>query len=661
MKKTKMTLAVILMVCALLALTACGRIYSSSGNASPGNASDGNASSGDAYSDATSGDAEYWGDYGEIVTDGNASDGNAFREYTAAAENARQVKSIPFPEDQMLCLTTEYNRLYTLGGDGEVRLLENANVDYYSHNGGKVTAAIDGDGLWDIDLTTGEKTFLLAAKDEHITNPLRYENGVVFDCYNANDSYVGVWDDRAGEIRNVTSEEKDGWIYDFAVSDGILVCQLYSQDRGTVLTAYDPRTLEQLWWGPSDGNESLYCFDGKIFAANTYEYGRTTPAEIFELDPHTGKRTATGLQVPSESWSLLYTDGECALVEFYDGEYCAYYLRGDRILRLTGNLFPVNSSRFYADDNDNVILLSVTQYQQSAASDWWYAVTNFVLVDKTTGNIAPAKVSGQYESLFSSGDFPVMDSSTARKPITSVLYSFFCESTGYGGAAPLCSTTHGAWLNIADRTADIALLAAPTREEQEYLDSKDVEVEMKLYGGDGLVFITGRSSGVDNLTLDQLRSIYRGEITNWKELGGADHPIRVLFRDDQSGSQRLFESLLWKGTEVPDLSALGFERLDEMSTIVWEIVADPYAIGYSIMTYLNDVYSEEELLCLSLEGYAATPENIKAGTYPLGTRGYVVIRADEPERSPARRLYDFFGTPLCDYLLTINGITPLSE
>ena len=184
---------------------------------------------------------------------------------------------------------------------------------------------------------------------------------------------------------------------------------------------------------------------------------------------------------------------------------------------------------------------------------------------------------------------------------------------------------------------------------------------MKLYGGDGLVFIGNSACGVTDLTLDQVCAIFRGEITNWSELGGADHAIRVLYRDDQSGSQRLFEKMVFKGEDVPDYEALGFERLDEMSTLVSACLDDPYAIGYSIMTYLNDVYSNEALLAFSLNGYSATPENVRTGDYPLGTKGYVVIRSDEPEDSPARRLYNWFGSPLSDTFLTSCGITPLSE
>jgi len=263
--------------------------------------------------------------------------------------------------------------------------------------------------------------------------------------------------------------------------------------------------------------------------------------------------------------------------------------------------------------------------------------------------------------LFKGGDFPLLDSSTARKPITAALYSLFVKSHGYEGKAPICSTTHGAWVNIADRKVDMALLAAPTEEEQAYLKEKGVEIEMKLYGGDGLVFIGNAANPVTNLTHEQILAIYRGEITNWKEVGGPDHKITVFYRDDQSGSQRLFENLVFKGLELPDFEGLNFEIMDDMSSIVNICLADPYAIGYSIMTYLQDVYANEGLQVFSVNGAAPSAETVKDKSYPYNTQGYLVIRSDEPADSPARRLFNWFGTAMSDDILYNNSVTPLHD
>ncbi len=282
-------------------------------------------------------------------------------------------------------------------------------------------------------------------------------------------------------------------------------------------------------------------------------------------------------------------------------------------------------------------------------------------LNNETGTLTPLNVSDTEGRLFAQGDFPILDSSTARKPVTTALYNLFVKNYGYEGRQPLCSTTHNAWLNIADRKADLALLAAPTQEEQDYLKQKGVEVEMKLYGGDGLVFIGNKANPVTNLTHDQLIAIYQGKITNWSQVGGPDHAISVYYRDDQSGSQRLFEKLVFKDLDIPDFLGMGFYLMDEMSTIVNICLEDPYAIGYSIMTYLDDVYAEEDLKVFSVNGVTPSTETVKDKSYPYHTQGYLVIRKDEPEDSPARRLFDWFGCPISADLLTQAGVSPLSE
>ena len=284
--------------------------------------------------------------------------------------------------------------------------------------------------------------------------------------------------------------------------------------------------------------------------------------------------------------------------------------------------------------------------------------TQYFYLD-SDGTVTPVNAIGESGNRFAGGDFPVIDSSTARKPVTAELYNLFVKNYGYEGPEPLCSTTHGAWINIANGGADLALLAAPTPEEQAYLEQKGVEVEMKLYGGDGLVFIGNKENPVADLTHEQLLDIYRGKITNWEELGGPDMPITVYYRDDQSGSQRLFEKLVWKDAEIPDFEALGFSREEEMSSIVDMVQEDPYSVGYTIMTYLDDVYGEDSLRVFSINGVSPSPETVADGSYAYHTQGYVVIRKDEPADSPARRLYDWFGCAISDELLHRCGVSPL--
>lgn len=627
--------ALFLSLALLLVLCACGAPNASSGNASSGNAyaSWGDASSGDAY--ASWGDAyASWGD--AYASSGNATGILALTEAPAAADT-------PY-----FCVQMEQSRLYAIPyGGGEAKLLADKYTNCFDQNGDSVLASFDDGSAVRINVLTGESEEVLPAGTQQFHRIHAFSGGFVGEYYSIRESKLYLCENGKEPVEIFPGR----YFGDVRVVNDTFIGSDYSGDSNRII-GYALPSLEQKWETKLDP----YCYPsyttGDYFLSDSYSNAK------MRVDSTDGSiHGADGNFAINDT--VLYAYGGAYLVEGnYETNFALYLVRGDE--RLSLDLPSEDSSKYVAATRGGKALIACSQ--SSDAGDYgWTSSTRYYVLDLESAQLYEIGVKGYYSELFAAGDFPVMDSSTARKPLTSSIYRFFCLDTGYGGAEPLCSTTHGAWLNIADKKADIALLAAPTDEEKAYLAERGVEVEMKLYGGDGLVFIGNSACGVTDLTLDQVRAIFRGEITNWSELGGADHAIHVLYRDDQSGSQRLFEKMVFKGEDVPDYEALGFERLDEMSTLVSACLDDPYAIGYSIMTYLNDVYSNEALLAFSLNGYSATPGNVRTGDYPLGTKGYVVIRSDEPEDSPARRLYNWFGSPLSDTFLTSCGITPLSE
>lgn len=204
---------------------------------------------------------------------------------------------------------------------------------------------------------------------------------------------------------------------------------------------------------------------------------------------------------------------------------------------------------------------------------------------------------------------PQIDNSTARIPITDAIYAYFIER-GAQGPSPMCSKTHGAWLNLADGKADIIFLIAPTADEMEYFADAGVDIEMKIYGYDGLVFMGNASNPTQNLSSAEIRSIYRGDITNW--YGVRDCPVGgeivAYIRNPESGSQRMFENLVWTGYEMPDFQSLGFaegdvvgatpykmEEIDDMSDITLNVMENRFSIGYNIMSYVSNVFLGDEV------------------------------------------------------------------
>ena len=135
---------------------------------------------------------------------------------------------------------------------------------------------------------------------------------------------------------------------------------------------------------------------------------------------------------------------------------------------------------------------------------------------------------------------------------------------------------------------------------------------------DGIAVVTDKENTVTDLTTDQLVGIYKGEIKNWSEVGGTDEAIVVVGREAGSGTRGAFEELLG----IEDSCAYANE-LDSTGAVMAKVASTPGAIGYVSLDVVDDT-----VISLSLDGVAATEENIKAGNYTL-SRPFVMATNGE--------------------------------
>jgi phosphate transport system substrate-binding protein len=108
---------------------------------------------------------------------------------------------------------------------------------------------------------------------------------------------------------------------------------------------------------------------------------------------------------------------------------------------------------------------------------------------------------------------------------------------------------------------------------------------------DDITAIVNPKNPVSNLSFDQLRRIYDGNITNWKEVGGEDKPITVISRDSSSGTYEYFKEAVLKGSEYTP------KALTQGTTggIIGEVSLNPNAIGYVGYGYLDESESVKAL------------------------------------------------------------------
>lgn len=135
---------------------------------------------------------------------------------------------------------------------------------------------------------------------------------------------------------------------------------------------------------------------------------------------------------------------------------------------------------------------------------------------------------------------------------------------------------------------------------------------------DGIAVIVDNANTVTNVTTEELVKIYTGEITNWNQLGGNNQPIVVIGREAASGTRGAFEELL----EIEDKCVYA-QELDTTGTVMANVAATPGAIGYVSLDVLDDTVS-----ALSIDGVAASEENIVAGKYSL-SRPFVMATKGE--------------------------------
>ena len=151
-------------------------------------------------------------------------------------------------------------------------------------------------------------------------------------------------------------------------------------------------------------------------------------------------------------------------------------------------------------------------------------------------------------------------------------------------------------------------------------------------GQDGIAIIVHASNDLPQITLDDLRLIFAGQVTTWADLGGPDAPIIVVSREDGADTRLTFEALVMR--QQPVTSAA---RLALSSRTMAEIVAEtPGAVGYVSMAFLAQDHRARAIPVASRAGETAflpTPDTVSAGEYPLRVPILVVGPAPPPDDS----------------------------
>lgn len=165
---------------------------------------------------------------------------------------------------------------------------------------------------------------------------------------------------------------------------------------------------------------------------------------------------------------------------------------------------------------------------------------------------------------------------------------------------------------------------------------------------DGIAIVVNTGNGVEDLTVEQIAAIAKGEVTNWSEVGGADGEIAFIGREAGSGTRGAFEEL----TETTD-ACVYTQELTSTGAVITAVSTTPNAIGYVSLSSVED-----SVKALKVGGVECTEETVLDGTYAIQRPFVFATKTGAALSEAAQAFYDFAMDPANAELYTLAGVVP---
>ena len=235
--------------------------------------------------------------------------------------------------------------------------------------------------------------------------------------------------------------------------------------------------------------------------------------------------------------------------------------------------------------------------------------------------------------------------STSMKNVIAALTEGFAEVEP-GVTVSYDPTGSGAGITGAtDKTLDIGLSSRALK------DDEKADVDGTTIALDGIAIIVNNASKVEDLTVDQLKQMFTGEITNWSEVGGDDGEIVLIGREAGSGTRDGFESIV----DVKD-SCKYAQELTATGAVISAVEANPLAIGYASLSAVGDTVK-----MITVGGVECSEETVKDGSYEV-QRPFVFVTNDSVTLSAqAQAFFDFATSADAADLIRTAGAVPVNE
>ena len=235
--------------------------------------------------------------------------------------------------------------------------------------------------------------------------------------------------------------------------------------------------------------------------------------------------------------------------------------------------------------------------------------------------------------------------STSMKNVIAALTEGFAEVEP-GVTVSYDPTGSGAGITGAtDKTLDIGLSSRALK------DDEKADVEGTTIALDGIAIIVNNASKVEDLTVDQLKQMFTGEITNWSEVGGDDGEIVLIGREAGSGTRDGFESIV----DVKD-SCKYAQELTATGAVISAVEANPLAIGYASLSAVGDTVA-----MVTVEGVECSEDTVKDSSYKIQRPFVFVTNKSVTLSEQAQAFVDFATSKDAADLIRTAGAVPVNE
>lgn len=243
----------------------------------------------------------------------------------------------------------------------------------------------------------------------------------------------------------------------------------------------------------------------------------------------------------------------------------------------------------------------------------------------STGTTESSEGTSEAASSASSDDVITMSGSTSMEKLCNTLKEEYMNKTGV--EIDVQFTGSGAGIQaVSEGTVNIGNSSRALKEEE-----KAKGISENIVALDGIGIIVDKANTVTDISKDNLAKVYKGEIKNWSELGGADEPIIVIGREAGSGTRGAFEEIL----SVED-NCVYAQEISSTGAVMAKVASTPGAIGYVSLDVIDDTVST-----LKVDGIEATADNIKNGTYTIQRPFVMATKGAISEQS--QTVQDFFN------------------